>query len=281
MMEKTSSSNILKKTTRHIALVIFLSFTVSYISRGQNLQLIDSISITKPNKASIDRLNNIYTVDENGNVNKFDKEGNVSLQYSPQQLADISLIEAWNPLKVFIYYQDFQEFVFLDRFLTASSRFSTRGYGNYIGLATISADNNVWCIDYADFTLKKYDVNLNQLILNSPLSLTLNQDSYDIRFMREYQNLLFVADYESGVYIFDNIGNFLRRIDLKEVEYFNFNKNELYSCIGNEIISTDIYNLQTRVFHLDEMVKFAFFYNDQMTTLSESMLKRYKIVSKK
>ncbi len=281
MTAKISNLSILKKTIKAIALIAFFYLTTKLSCSGQTFELVDSVSIPTPARASIDRLNNIYIVDENGNINKYGKEGNIDLQYSPQQLAEISLIEAWNPLKIFIFYQDFQEFVFLDRFLTASSRFSTRDYGNYIGMATISMDNNIWCIDYSDFSLKKYDITLNQLILNTPLSLILNQDHYEIRFMREYQNLLFVSDYSSGIFIFDNLGNFLRKIDIKEVDYFSFIGDEVYFCSGNQIIITNIYGEEKRTIEMDEEVKFAFFYDDEVTILTDSKLKWFKIVPKK
>lgn len=272
-----SNLNILRKASKAFGLSLSLLLLISIAGNTQQLELIDSMAISTPTRASIDRLNNIYIVDEKGNVNKYDKEGNITLQYSPQQLAEVTLLEAWNPLKVFVFYQDFQEYLFLDRFLTTTSRFSTRGLGNYIGMATISADNNIWFIDYSDFSLKKYDVNLDQLILSTPLSFTLNQDVYDIKFMREYQNLLFVSDHKSGIFIFDNLGNYLRKINLSEVGYFSFNQNQLCSTSENNVIITDIYTSKSRYFTLKEKVLFAFSQDEYLTVLTESQLKRYKI----
>ena len=262
-----------------IKIISFLSLCVIGASGYcQQLQALDSVSISFPQKASIDRLNNIYLVDDRGGIDKYDSDIKLVLQYSPQQLAEISLIEAWNPLKVFIFYQDFQEYIFLDRFLTATSRFNVREFSNYTRAATISADNNVWLLDYADFSLKKYDVILNQITIATSLSQVLSQDDNDIRYLREYQNLLFLADFHHGIFVFDNLGNYLRKIETDSVEYFNFKGNNLYYLKDNSIELVDIYTLTEKKIELKNTPLFAFFYDNKLLTLTESKIIKYKIL---
>lgn len=271
----------MRKKVKYSFAIAFIILSNRFLVSAQELQLIDSTSIPTPEKVSIDRLGNIYIVDITGDINRYDNKGNLNLQYSPQQLAEISLIESWNPLKIFIFYRDFQEYLFLDRFLTTTSRFSTTEFGSYIGLSTISADNNIWAIDYSDFTLKKYDVTLNQLILSTPLNMILDQQEYDIRFMREYQNLLFISDYHSGLLVFDNLGNYLRKLDLKGVDYFNFNENEVYYCKKNQVTYANIYNSDTKNYTFKEDLKFILSRNKELITVTNTELKRYKILQKK
>ncbi|MEM9391442.1 MAG: hypothetical protein AAGA02_13265, partial [Bacteroidota bacterium] len=231
---------------KKLRILVSLLVLCSGNSVGQDFIEVRALSTELSELVSTDKKGNIYVSLANGAINQYNTDGDLLNHYSPVKPSEAALIEAWNPLKIFVFYRDFQEYVFLDRFLTTASRFSFAEISSYIGLATMSADNNLWLIDYSEFSLKKYDVNLQQVTIERPLDLVLDPDEYDLTFMREYQNLLFLADRNKGVLMFDNLGNYLRLLSTDQLDYFSFTKNELYFVKNQSLSFIDIYTGKMR-----------------------------------
>ncbi|MBW8050503.1 MAG: hypothetical protein FVQ77_09220 [Cytophagales bacterium] len=246
---------------------------------SQSLQLIKTIPVKSPDKVSVDRYNNIFVCDGDGNVNKYDTAGNTKLTYSPQKIGSISLIEAWNSVKIFLFYKDFQEYVMLDRFLAPISiyNFDLSSIG-FARTATLAADNNLWIIDDSDFSLKKHDIQLQTITIETPLDLLLDARDYDINFMREYQNMLFINDYNSGILVFDNLGNYKKKLPFTRLESFGFLNEELYYLEDNKIHLFHLYNFNTRTIQLPEDKIFinTIVFKNQVCLFSEDYFFIYK-----
>lgn len=263
MMEKPLTYSLLKISL----LGLILIFSVNLFAQTT------LVAIESPVLVSTDKEGNIYLALENGAIDKYSLDGELLNHFSPEQLAEATLIEAWNPLRIFVFYQDFQEYVFLDRFLTSANRFSLNHISSYIGMATVSLDNNLWVIDYSSFSLKKYNVNFEQVTIERPLDLILDPDDYDITFMSEYQNLLFVADRKKGVLVFDNLGNYLREFAYENLEYFNFLEDELYFVNEEKVKFVNIYSGDKREAVLDEETRFVIVNKTSTVTISDQTLK--------
>ncbi|ELR73088.1 hypothetical protein C900_05723 [Fulvivirga imtechensis AK7] len=259
------------------ALLLYLGLLSAGNLLAQELVLQSATAISEPLVVSIDRLNNIYIADKKGNLKQY-THGQLNQVFSPQQTGEITLVEAWNPLKIFLFYADFQEYIFLDRFLTSAQRYSSRDLSSFSGLITISADNNLWVVDYVDFGLRKYNINFRQFTIETPFDLLLDPDNYEITFIREYQNLVFISDKASGILIFDNMGNYLRKIPVKGTDYFTFHKDQLYYLTNNgrELVAQHIYSSQKEVHSLPESALFAVSYDKHIAVITEDSLKIYK-----
>lgn len=232
-------------------LILFVFIACSIVTYAQELTVLNTISIKEPEKISVDRYYNIYYSDKKENIQKYDKLGNFLLSYSPPKPGEISLIEAWNSIRIFVFYKDFQEFVLLDRFLAPQPIYKIDQ--NLIGfarMATISADNQLWVIDDDDFSLKKYDLDNQKLSLKTPLELILKAKDYHINFIREYQNLVYVNDRNSGILVFDNMGNYKKKIEITQIETFGFINDELYYLKDNKIMFYNLYNFEERSINL-------------------------------
>lgn len=243
---------------------------------------VDSISISEPQSVSIDQQNNIYFADKKGAIKKYNLQNKLVAEFSPQKSGQATLIEAWNPLRIFVFYENFQEYQFLDRFMTTSNRFEVRNITSFAKLMTPSADNNLWLIDQADFSLKKYNISFGQFTIKTSFDLLLQRNNYDITFMREYQNRVFVADKQAGILVFDNLGNYLLTLPYKGVEYFNFYSNEIYFIHESKVVFIDIYSQkQTHSKPLNNNPKYIlyadghiwFFYSNWIKTFHTPQIK--------
>ncbi|MEM7106816.1 MAG: hypothetical protein AAF519_01225, partial [Bacteroidota bacterium] len=238
-------------------MAIILCILLSGAVYAQDLIQIRSISVDNATLVSTDKQGDIYLAFKDGSVDKYDRKGQLLHHFSPKELAEPTLIEAWNPLKIFLFYQDFQEYTFLDRFLTTANRFSLSPISSYVGLATLSTDNNLWLVDLSDFSLKKYDVNFQEITIDRPLDLVLSPDEYELTFMREYQNLLFISDKNEGLLLFDNFGNYLRTLSTQSVDAFGFFNDEIYFVKQDVIHILNIYSGDSHYIKLPLPAKYA------------------------
>lgn len=221
---------------------IFLTLLLFTPTKYKELQFIGETKINTPVKASIDRIGNVYVVDNTGQLFRYNPKGKQQLDYSPPIPAEITLMESWQGLRIFLFFRDLQEYSFLDRFLTnqqGNYNFTNVGF---VEMAAPSYDNNIWLIDQTDFSLKKYGVFQNETLSSTPFDLLLNPDQYEITFIKEYHNKIYVSDKNSGILLFDNFGNFIRKYDLPGIDFFNFYDDNIYFIYKGKIILINLYN---------------------------------------
>ncbi|MDQ3395219.1 MAG: hypothetical protein M3512_14055 [Bacteroidota bacterium] len=227
----------------------FLSFYGQAVA--QLPEVIHTVPISQPESVSIDRFNNIYISDKKGNIVQYDPAGKFLQKYSPTKQITINSLESWQAIKIFAFSQDFQQVLFLDRFLYPAPAVFIRDLPvGFIRAATISIDNHLWLIDDTDLSLKKYDVLQKKIIIHSPLNLQLGNNTFDINYIKEYQNHLFINDKNNGILMFDVMGNYLKSIPIKNLNYFNFYNNELYYLERDKVVFYDFYKLKERSIEL-------------------------------
>jgi len=185
-------------------------------------------------KVSSDPYGFIYISDERGNIYKIDSLGKNEALYSPKKNSPATLLEGCRNVNLFLFYQNYQEYKLLDRFLTEISqkKLSSEKIG-YARLATLSMDNNIWIIDNTDFSLKKLNLQFNRIDINSSLGLILPTGDFEFTFMREFDNNLYLADKNTGILVFDNLGNYKTTIPAIGIHYFSFFRNSIYFISEN------------------------------------------------
>jgi len=189
----------------------------------------------------------IYYADKKGNLFKYSPDLDLINEFSAQQTGIIDLIDAWNPLRILLFYQSKQEYTLLNRFLVeTSSRYSLQEITDYAALVSSSLDNNIWLADLADFGLKKYNTQFNQMVLSTPFDLLLKTQDYNLTHLRAYKNRLFISDLESGILVFDNLGNYLKTIPDMNINYFNFLNEEIYFLQKAQLKFIDIFSGKQR-----------------------------------
>jgi hypothetical protein len=220
----------------------------------QQLVYSHSVALSSPTTISQDRNGNIYLLDPLRNLLRLDSLGRPLDTFSPPTRGRISQMEAWNPMKILLFYEDRQEILLLDRFLRPISSTDLRDI-NYEGMAkaaTLSSDDSFWLFDETNQTLSKLDLRLRQLTVETPLNLILDKARFDVRQMREYQNMVYMLDYNSGIYVFDNLGNYKRAIPLEGLAYIGFRGNELYFVQDGKLNFYNLYTQQQRSLELPE-----------------------------
>ena len=261
--------------------LFFLSlFFFSFIpAEGQSLVLLKKVLLpAEATSVSIDKVPHVYIADKKGNVHKFDAGGDLLFTYSPQQQGNIKSVEAASTLNILLFYEGLQEYRFLDRFLTLTST-RTINPDIFARLVTVSADNNLWVFDDKQYTLQK--INLTYQTPEIVTSLTnVAQESFQGSFLKEYQNLVFLSDINTGIYVFDNLGNYIKKLPLPGASYFNFYKDELYYLTEGVLEFYNIYDGEKRTLQLpaQELYLFGLAIEKQLYLISKNSMDIYGVV---
>ena len=244
LMAKNLNCSLLNNFLKVMGACCLVLLCISQVY-GQSITLerkipLDNRAVT----GSIDRSGNIYIADDRGSLIKMDSTGTVLYTYSPDRKGKIEYVEAWETLNVLLFYEDLQEYRLLNRFLTQIAAKSLN-QSIFARLLTPSSDNNIWVFDDSDFALKKFNTGYNTLEIVTDLSGIVDVD-FQGEHLREYQHLIFMADYHSGIYVFDNLGNYIRTLPFAHVRYFNFLQNKLYILSEGKVHFYDLYTGEER-----------------------------------
>jgi hypothetical protein len=189
----------------------------------------------------------ILAADEKGNLTLLDSAGKKLWHFSPRRPARVHLLEGWNTLRPFAFYRDFQEYQILDRFLLSDGAVALdpekTGYARLVAPAQ---DGNLWVLDERSFLLKKMDpASQNTLFVNA-LDLVLSGKPYDLCFMREFQNQLYVADALGMVLQFDMMGTYRKKLPLTGCRWLGFRGEEILALDGDSVTWFHPQKLQKR-----------------------------------
>ncbi|QHL88999.1 hypothetical protein GU926_16800 [Nibribacter ruber] len=202
---------------------------------------------------SIDRFDRVYLADAKQNILQLDTLGKVLNRFSPTVQGRLASVEAWSMAKIMAFYDDRQRIQLLDRFLTPLGLADLRDYTDgTIRAATLASDDRLWLFDESTFRLLKIDTRLTRITHETALELTLDRRQHDIRFLREYQGRLYMVDRLSGIYVFDNLGNYQQRLPLPNLGYVGFIGDELYYLADGQLHFQHLYTLKERTVTLPE-----------------------------
>lgn len=199
------------------------------MASAQGLVLTNTVRISPFSTVSHDTEGNIYLVLDNGQVAKYGPDGEVGPVFSTPHQREGGYLDAWQPLRMFVFYPFEQEYLFLDRFLAPLARYTVSlPDGGHAVAGAMSAGRQIWWFDAQALSLVKQDVYTQLPIIQVGLEFAFGEESHEVNYMREYQNLLFVNDKASGIMVFDNLGNYLRKITVPGLSFFSFHQHCLY-----------------------------------------------------
>jgi hypothetical protein len=225
-------------------IILALSFFVILSLPGQDTISLSTSSIAIKNITSLksDRQGNIYTTLANNQIQKFNPDLKKEEVFSPSVPGKIHLHTPAFSIVQSVFYQDVQTIVLLDRFLVEKSRIETEEIDlGFVSTSSISTDNNLWLLDESEFKLCKYNLNFQRLDHCNELNLIIRDTTHHFTEIIEYQNRVYLFDQTTGVYIFDNLGTFIRFWPLTNYSDFCFYKDHLWVLQGQIIDKINLY----------------------------------------
>ena len=210
-------------------------------------KLLRLIKMPNPGAASLDRRGALYVADADNNLHQYGPEGLPLNTYAPTQPGHVAQVEAWNVTSTLLFNDDRQQLVLLDRFLALIAEVRLADYlDGTVRVATLAPDNRIWLLDESNLVLREFDPTTQRLIQNTPLDLLIGRSRPDFRFLRQYQNNTYLVDRTTGVYVFDNLGTYRKKLPFVGLNMVGFRGDELYYFDAGAIHFFHLYNLSER-----------------------------------
>lgn len=159
------------------------------------------------NFATADHLNNTYLL-HGFEVEKYDSTGRFVARFSNNRLGMPSFIDASTPLKILVWYADYQTAVFLDRNMTELGRLNVAQAGwPSVSTLAMATDGNLWMYDIASFKLMKINHLGEKITESEPLSFLEKPDlEITVSKIRENGERVFAGFKGIGILSFDIFG---------------------------------------------------------------------------
>jgi hypothetical protein len=209
--------------------------------------LVKTLVLPNTGAASLDRRGTLYLADQDNNLRQLARDGQPLNTYSPAQPGHVAVVEAWNQNSLLVFYDDRQQVLLLDRFLAPLSEIRLADYiDGTVRTATLAPDGLLWVLDESALTLREFDPQALRVVQNTPLDLIIGRSRPDFRFMRHYQNNVYLVDHTSGIFVFDNLGNYRKKLPFTGLDFVTFRGDELVYLSGGQLHFFHLYNLTER-----------------------------------
>jgi hypothetical protein len=178
---------------------------------------------------TVDNLGNMYVLTLGNQLKKIGPSGDSLAIYNDvRRYGNLSYIDATNPLKILLYYQEFGTVVEVDRFLNILNTIDLRSL-NFFQIKTIGLayDNNLWIYDDLEAKLKRIGDD-GSLITETTDIRQLTDSVPDPSVLTDQNGLVYLYDNLHGAYIFDHYGAFKKYVPLPGWKDFTVIDNNLF-----------------------------------------------------
>lgn len=242
------SDFLLKVAKSHLTFIIFVIhlFSYSYVNAmkiPEGFQKAKEIPLTANSKVTSDYLGNLYVYSET-TLTRYANDF-TSLTYNQPTYGKISFVDASNPLKILVYYQDFGQIVFLNQNLTIiGTPVSINDLGFYDAtLVCNSSNDGFWIFD----NTQKQLVHINNQMQADRKTGNLNTQNsreFNPKYLCEQNQKLWLSVPEEGIFVLDNWGTFIKKIPLKNIQNFQIRKEIVYFYLNNKLQSYNIKSME-------------------------------------
>jgi len=194
---------------------------------------------------AVDRPGEFYTVSKSGQIQRFNKDGKLSLLYKAE--TPPTVFDPRDGARLFAYYRHDQHYEYRTPSFDVMVAYQVDpSFAIEPWLICPSGDHKLWILDRADNSLKKINVRASEVELEVMVDSTLIWDVEGFTAMRDYQNFVFLLDRSRGILIFNSLGIHLRTIAAPGIHAFNFLGEDLYYLTGDSIVFFNLFTTETR-----------------------------------
>lgn len=200
--------------------------------------------------AAVDRPGDFYVITQSGQLQRFDKDGKLTLLYKAKEIPTV--FDPRDGARLFAYYRSDQHYDYLNpSFKVTASYKIDPSFAIQPWLLCPSGDHKLWLLDNADHTLKKINVRESEVEVEVVVDSALTGSPEAFKTMREYQNFVFLLNPKKGLYIFNGLGIYLRTVGGPGIRSFNFLGEELYYLKNRKVHFFNLFTADEREIDVD------------------------------
>jgi hypothetical protein len=270
----------MSKPMRQILLLLFVACSSSYIfgqSQKINVAVVSKFKVDIDNFIGFDAFG--YGYDVKNNVFRKIK-GNEIFEYKNVSLGNITKIDIQNPLKIVLFYEDFNSVVLLDNQLNKMTEinFSQNAIPIVVSAVGMSTQNQLWIFNTLNQQIGLFDYLKNEYkTVSNPFteSIKYYQTDFNTFFWIDKKNNWFSCD------IFGKISNLGNVPDFDKIEIISSQKyifSKANSLFFRDISKADA-TLDSEIEILEKTFD-KFYYKDQILSIfTGKEIVNYKIVT--
>jgi len=194
--------------------IVFVIFLLLLSENNSGHKTIATIPVSGHKTILTDNLNNFYLLTQ-GTLTKYSPFGKKVVSFSDGSLGNITSADVTNPYRLILYYNNFNQILFLDDAMTILAEpvlldnyklFSVRA-------VSYSPDDGFFIFDEDTYTIKHFNESRKEDFESASLYsyLKTHTDSIHLFFRT---NRLFLFQPETGLLVFDETGNFIMPVKL-------------------------------------------------------------------
>lgn len=229
-------------TTKQSSCLVLL-LLLSLCSFGTNLQAqfqLTKIIDKEAKSVYMDNLDQVYLLRSNNELLKYDVNGQLKQRYSNNRLGTLTTVDVTNPLRILLFYADFQQVVVLDNNLAELSNFSFSQKGNF-QITAIAASNSqsFWVFDELSQQLIRYNPMMEEEF-RSVSFLQLLDEMIKVKQIFTDDNHILLQISSQDVLELDRFGALVRKIHVENQSDLSFQAHKLSYLNKNQLISYDL-----------------------------------------
>jgi WD40 repeat protein len=190
----------------------------------------------------VDNLDNVYLLSPKDELLKYDSGGKLRWRYSNNRFGKLHSIDVSDPLRVVLFYNDFQQVQILNNNLNEITSYSFARNGNLLVSAVASTNNNgLWIFDRASNMLIKLSGNFTEDIRSANL-YQLFGEMIDPKKLVASDQYVFVQKKNSEILQFDRFGAYVKTLPIDSLSDFNMTSNIIAYLKNGQLVK---YNLNS------------------------------------
>lgn len=169
----------------------------------------------------VDNLDNIYLLSPNDEVLKYEANGKLRWRYSNNRFGKLHSVDVSDPLRIILFYADFQQVVVLNNNLNEITKYAFAKTGDLWVTNVASANNNgLWIFDRMSNSLIKLSSNFTEQIRSQNLLQIFDMGLKPKKLLATNEFVLLQQE-DNSLLQFDRFGGFLNMLPLDSVADFN------------------------------------------------------------
>ena len=205
---------------------------------------------------AVNNLGELYIINTNNQLKKLNEKGDsVGVFNEVTKYGKLTYVDAQNPWKTILFYENFSTIVLLDKYLNVLTNINLRKQ-NIFGVKTVAAsyDNNIWVFDGQENKLKKID-DAGKVLMETVDFRQLFDSVPSPTQIVDRDGFVYLYDPKKGIYIFDNYGTFKSKVSFLLWKDFAVIGKNIYGFDDNYFYRYSIGTLDLKQYPLPETFK--------------------------
>ena len=205
---------------------------------------------------SVNNLGELYIINTNNQLKKLNERGDsVGVFNKVTKFGKLSYVDAQNPWKTILFYENFSTIVLLDKYLNVLTNINLRRQ-NIFGVKTVASayDNNIWLFDEQENKLKKIDDAGKVLMETVDFRLLFDSVPTPVQIV-DRDGFVYLYDPKKGVYVFDYYGSFKNKIPFLNWKSIAVIEKKLYGFDDAYLYSYSLGSLDLKKYPLPAAFK--------------------------